>query len=321
MLCKFYGYPKKEVAKIVMPIGIFQDVVQQVTEMGFSRIGLTPLTGEVFVDKGIIEKMLYLDAHPKIESYHFFSNFVIPSEQKIKKLCNLHKLKFLHISLYGHDEESFCHITQRPKQQYYRLVNNLNSLYQVYLEHKPLFKVKMNWRTTPEFSEDNPPTSEIQDIVWQFKNTLHLNVGNIRLYNNWGGVVTNEDVQDIGLKVRDSSYVYKKGLCTLVTSRMIILANGRVNACACRDVNGSLIIGDLKNDSLSYILSMENPPYKELIQEQMQNIFRPVCKSCDFYQSLYKARKSKVPYYHFEQVKDLLGNRSKQEQKLNGMEE
>ena len=107
----------------------------------------------------------------------------------------------------------------------------------------------------------------------------------------------------------------------MVTSRVVILADGRVNTCACRNVNGSLMIGNLKNDSLSYILSMENPPYKELIQEQMQNIFRPVCKSCDFHQSLYKARKSKVPYYHFEQVKDLLGNRSKQGQKLNGMEE
>ena len=38
------------------------------------------------------------------------------------------------------------------------------------------------------------------------------------------------------------------------------------------------------------ILSTENPVYMGLISEQQNGQFRPVCKSCDFYKSIYHMR-------------------------------
>ena len=115
--CRFCSYSKKEQGKVIMPMNLFQEVVNQAADMEYSVIGLTPMTGDVFMDKGIFEKMQYLDNHPKIKEYDFFTNFVVPSEQKIEELFKLCKLKIMRVSVYGHDEKSFCELTGATKQR------------------------------------------------------------------------------------------------------------------------------------------------------------------------------------------------------------
>ena len=307
--CKFCAYSKKELAKVIMPMNLFQEVVNQSADMGFSVINLTPLTGDVFMDKGILDKMQYLDNHPKIKWYDFFTNFIVPSEEKIQELFKLRKLSFMHVSLYGHDEKTFCDLTQGTKKEYQRLVRNLKYLYEIY-DKENSFPLRMNWRTVSGFSESATPQSELQEIVFNFEKKHKIVCENIFLYNNWGGLVTNEDVQSVGIRVNDGSKVYKKGLCNLIFHFGGILADGRVDACVCRDANGSLVVGDLKKEPLSYILSLNNPLYAAIIQEQMENQFRPVCQSCDLYQSLYKPIRwgggTKKVYYNLNQVRELL---------------
>src|SRR5262249_31491774 len=65
---------------------------------------------------------------------------------------------------------------------------------------------------------------------------------------------------------------------------------GVVNACACRDVDASLQIGDVRTTPLADILSPENPRYMAIIDEQQRGEFRPICRSCDFYKSIYHHR-------------------------------
>jgi hypothetical protein len=65
------------------------------------------------------------------------------------------------------------------------------------------------------------------------------------------------------------------------------MATGVVNGCACRDADATLRIGDLNEKPLREILSAKNPTYMQIIAEQQNREFRPVCKSCDFYASIY----------------------------------
>jgi radical SAM protein with 4Fe4S-binding SPASM domain len=69
----------------------------------------------------------------------------------------------------------------------------------------------------------------------------------------------------------------------------IILANGKVNACACRDVEAELIIGDLKESTLSEIWA--GPGIEEIIQHQECGDFPDVCQRCTWYTSIYNLRK------------------------------
>jgi sulfatase maturation enzyme AslB (radical SAM superfamily) len=310
--CRFCAYTKKELAKVVMPLEQFRAIVEQAVALGFSKIGLTPLTGEVFVDKTIIEKMQYLDAHPQIKSYHFYSNLVAPTAQKIEQLFKLKKLDFMHVSLYGHDRASFCALTRRPEKHYDRLVANLELLDRLYNNASP-FQLRMNWRTTPDFSEGQNPSSELQTIVREIGRKNGIHADNMLLYNNWGGQITDADVNSVGLKVNDGSHIYKKGPCALLLYRVCILADGRVNACACRDVNGSLVIGDVTEQPLAEILSTANPLYMQLLEEQLADKFRDTCKTCDFYRSIHKRigtaadDETETRYYHLNEVKQMLG--------------
>jgi hypothetical protein len=70
------------------------------------------------------------------------------------------------------------------------------------------------------------------------------------------------------------------------------MATGIVNGCACRDVDATLRIGDLNHAPLSGILSLSNPAYRQLVQEQEAGQFRPVCQSCDYYKSIYRATRA-----------------------------
>ena len=60
-----------------------------------------------------------------------------------------------------------------------------------------------------------------------------------------------------------------------------------MNGCACRDVDATLRLGDIRETPLRDIISSRNPAYMSLIDEQQRGEFRPICRSCDMYSSIY----------------------------------
>ena len=69
----------------------------------------------------------------------------------------------------------------------------------------------------------------------------------------------------------------------MLFSRLIIGADNTVNACACRDANYSLRIGNTKENHLRDIISIKNTKYKKIIENHENQNYPDVCKSCDFY--------------------------------------
>ena len=252
--------------------------------MGFHEFGLTPLTGEPFMDPGFVAKLKLLDNHRNVKGYHFYTNFVIPNVSEIESLAALEKLQYMHISLYGHDLKSFLTITRRPESAYVRLVRNLETLRAVVAGQERRPWIRMSWRTTRDFDPAASPASTLHAAVARIQEDGGLNVPVTPTYNNWGGVITDDDVD--GLDVVLGPVVAKEGPCALIFYRLIVLADGRVNACACRDVNATLVIGNIREAPLNWILSLRNERYARLIREQMANQFRSVCRSCDFYQRI-----------------------------------
>ena len=108
------------------------------------------------------------------------------------------------------------------------------------------------------------------------------------LYNNWGGMVTEQDLRGLDMAIKGEDGVHKSGACSLLFNQVQVMSTGVVNGCACRDAEGTLQIGDLRQQPLAEILSTRNDAYIQLIEEQQRGDFRPVCRSCDFYKSIYK---------------------------------
>ena len=285
--CVFCAYSKKDLAKIVMPNELFFNIIDQATEMGFDDFGLTPITGEIFMDKRFFEKLEYLETHPKVSSYHFFTNFTVLDAAAILKLTALKKLSIFSISVYGHDQSSFVHITQRNDIAYRRLVDNLQTLHQILAQAD--LQIEIGWRTYKSFDhitegDDYGLSRSVIRLRDSYDIPLHIT----KNYDNWGGIITDKDVNGLDLDVVDGQSMPKIGACSLIFYKLQVMADGQVNACACRDVNATLAIGDLSSQRLADILSDRNQTYMDLIDSQQRGEFKPICHSCSFYRSIYK---------------------------------
>jgi len=291
--CRFCAYPKKERGKSVMADDAFRLVVEDALKMHYQTLVLTPSTGDVFADRDFLAKLDYLEDLASLESYSFFTNFVLPSEEDVRRLLSLPKLRPLSISIYGHDEASFVAFTKGNAAAYRRLLANLRTV----LEHGRPGPVGPNLyvRSGREFRGVDATGGELCELLVGIRDRLGVPVYVNRWFDNWGGVVAQQDVEGLGITIAGEELVEKQGACSLIFAQNSVLADGRVNACACRDVEGTLELGNIHHQPLSEILSVSNPRYMDLIERQQRGDFDPVCRSCTAYQSIYALQNPFAP--------------------------
>jgi len=285
--CRFCAYGKKESVKVEMEDSFFIDLIDQAVEIGYDKFMLTPSTGDVFAGKTFGNKLEILENHPKVRSYYFHTNFTLVQESQISKLLNYKKLSGLNISLYGHDLKSFIDLTKSTDKVFERLNANLNFLFNIIQSKNHHTPITIFLRTIRTFDFSRMDDGKFSKIFRKALENDNINLLLTTDYNNWGGSITKDDVSDLDIVLNEKPFP-KTGACNLIFSTLLVFADGRVNACACRDVDGELVIGDLKNQKLKDILSIRNSVYKNLIVEQQHNNFHAVCRSCDYYRSIYR---------------------------------
>jgi MoaA/NifB/PqqE/SkfB family radical SAM enzyme len=286
LACRFCAYVKKESPKISMRDEFFFDCVGQAVELGYREFHLTPSTGDIFMDHHIFNKLQFLDAHPLVEGYSFYTNLTIPKLKDVERLVACKKLKHLVISVYGHDLPSFMAITGGSAKLHARLLANLEKLLE--LVHLKTFDLTVRLQST----KDGPrkASQDVLDIFVRFERA-GVRLNRTAIYHSWGGLITQDDVKGLAIDIKDSDVVYKKGACVLLFTGVQVMATGIVHACSCVDVDAALTIGNLHDTPLRDIISTRNPAYMSLIEEQQRGQFRPVCQSCGFYKSIYHLRR------------------------------
>jgi hypothetical protein len=283
--CRFCAYPKKQRGKSIMAGDTFSGVVEAALDMGYARIVLTPSTGDVYADREFQAKLDYLEGIDRLEGYSFFTNFVLPSVEDVQHLFRLRKLQPLTISIYGHDEASFIAFTRGNAAAYRRLLANLRAV----LEHGEPGAIgpHLYLRSRRSFRGVDATEGELCDLLVRIRDRFAVPIFVNRWFDNWGGVVEQGDVEGLEIQIAGDDLVEKRGACSLIFAQNSVLADGRVNACACRDVEGTLELGNIHAQPLAKILSPENPRYMSLIERQQKGDFDAVCRSCTAYQSIY----------------------------------
>ncbi len=273
---------------------LFERSIAQAAELGIETIALTPITGDVFMDKNLLARLALVE-RSAVKSILFYTNFVGANDEAIRALLRMEKLKYLEISIYGHDLDSFCKITGRGKVQYNRLIDNLSYLYQRISDKPPDMDMVIGIRTYRSFRIEAHPKNALLELIEKLcKAGARLGVSS--QVDNWGGDVTAADVKGIEMNLTDGGYLYKKGPCGLPFDSVQVLATGQVNACACRDPRGSLRIGDLNSMPLADILSHTNEKWMKIIEGHDRGHFNEVCRACGFYQSIHDDRRKTGPY-------------------------
>lgn len=292
LACKFCGYRKKEQGRVVMSNEDFASYIDQAADMGFRDYSLTSSSGELFFDKQAAWKLEYLDAHPGVGGYQFYTNLVLPDQAMIEKILTLKKLDWLGFSIYGHDLESFERITGKPEKQYRKLVDNLNRIADMGDVGRDLYEIHLrtdrSFTWNPEQGLDDDAGDLVKAMYRAVTEAGVKWVGNWEIYDTWGGLVTPDDVSDLDVELSDGSHLPKVGACILLFDEPMIFADGAVNACACRGIDRSLQIGDLKRTALKDILSDANHAYTNIIRRHQKSDYPETCKDCMVYRSVYR---------------------------------
>jgi len=306
LACRFCAYEQMRPGSL-MPLDQFRRTVDQIVDLGFDFIFLTPMLGEAFADPTLFEKFDLLEREPRIRGYSFYSNFILPDPADIADLAPRPKLDALYISLYGFDAESFALTTRKPAIQFERLLANLDALYKATATWTLPGGLHFNVRTvrsaTRFLDRQTPLVAQIKRL--QAERGARFDESDE--FDSWGGAITPEDVAPLGITLTDGRHLYMRGACTKLFGQVQIKADGSVHACACRDVDGSLVIGNTGQTPLAEILSWTNAAYRRLIEEQMRGQFSANCRVCSMYRSVFDDRGARLdPTLEIMSVEDAI---------------
>lgn len=292
--CVFCAYKSKEEGKVIVPEEDFRRYVDQLTDLGYREIHLTPNTGDVFVDKGFVDKLAILENHPNVDAYEFITNLIGASYDSIDVIARSKKLSRVSISLYGHDRSSFEVVTDRSGHQYDRLVKNLSYLAGLGPRVGPTISSFCNTDVSFDWSPDNEPRDDDSELMIAIRNVARnvpsfVWTGNHVEFDSWGGVITQADLDEVGKGFKlvgpDDPMV---GPCDMLFGGAVVLADGRVNACSCRAIKGDLVIGDAKMQALNEILSPSNPRFSEILEAHIGGRYPEACRNCKVFSSIYR---------------------------------
>ena len=126
--CIFCPYRFNKRKKAIIKDEIFYEAVSQYKEMGGKRIDLTPMQGEPFIDKTIINKIRYINTFG-FENVHIYTNAILLHTFDLDELLDA-GLTSISISTSVPDQESFLKTFGVDKYSF--VINNISNLLNVF---------------------------------------------------------------------------------------------------------------------------------------------------------------------------------------------
>lgn len=278
--CVFCAYPQMERAKDTMPVEQFRRIMDEYVAMGGQYVSLTPIVGDPFVDRHLFERLDDLNQRPQIQGFDFYTNGILMKPHVSERLLEYGKKLHVQVSWGGFDRQT------------YHSIMGVDHFELVRRNIEAFIEVKRNSGSSMRFSLAlRCPLSNCTGAFWeqcqQYVQEGLLELQGVVTFDSWAGKVKSDALRNVGLE--PVLPPYKRGACELLYRKPVILANGKVNACACRDVEAELIIGDLNESSLTEI--WHGSAIDDLIDRHERGDFPDVCRRCTWYTSIYNPRK------------------------------
>lgn len=291
--CVFCAYPQMERRKTTMSMDDFRAVVAQYVAMGGRHVSLTPIVGDPFVDKHLFERLDHLAGLDAIAGISFYTNAILMTREKIERLLGYAAKLHVHVSWGGFDAATWNTIMGVDKFE------SARDAVLAFLEAKRRTGSRIPF-TLALRCPDSACTGPLWDTLDAARREGLVEIAPMPDYDSWAGKVKAADLARVGLRPRRMPY--KRGACELLFTKPVVLANGDVNACACRDVEAELVVGNVKQEPLSTIWAGSR--IDELIAAHERGEYPDVCRRCTYFVSVYNSRRSRT----FDASGKLAGN-------------
>jgi hypothetical protein len=259
-------------AKGILPLDLFQRVVAEYVALGGTQIGLTPIAGDPFVDKRVLDRLDCIADRPEIRLCHLFTNAMALDPETADAVLDRGMNLSINVSFGGFDAETYKQMM--GVDRFDAVVAHLNHLIARKEELGSKLSLSISVRA-PEHTFAGPVFEEF---------LAHHRAGRLELtwvseFDCWAGAIQPEVLESAGLTARVPPE--RQGVCYWLLTAPAVLVDGRVNACSCRDVEARLVIGDLRRESLADILA--GARLRELACRQERGDYPGVCRRCTLY--------------------------------------
>lgn len=280
--CIFCGYQYLKTPKSILPMDLFRKAIDEFDAFGGGGIGLTPFVGEALLDPNFIERIKYARNKKNVSRMGFFTNGILINRVGARSIIRS-GIDEITISIGGFDAESYSRIFR--VNSWSLVIEGILNL----LEENALYDNRVNiciglrsdvsiWKLlgTPAYK-----------MLKRFRFNLQYNIH----YDSWSGRIKREELRG-AMRLRKQPK--KNEPCSLLYTGPIILSNGDMALCGCRDLNGDseLVLGNIKDKT---ILEMWQDPAVDIIRKGFYSSRYPkVCRDCSFYNDLSCFRKEKA---------------------------
>tara|TARA_R110002153_G_scaffold13431_2_gene49970 strand:+ start:3455 stop:4393 length:939 start_codon:yes stop_codon:yes gene_type:complete len=244
----------------------FEIFINKATDYGINHIQITPAVGEPFLDKGIEDKILFLENNDKIKFYMVTTNLTQLTDKHINLIKKCKKL-YLTVSVYGYDKESYIKNTNRDR--YNKFIDRFKEIGDIFYNKQTESLLELNIRCEKKF-DINFPKTKIYYIIHKL-----LQQENIKLNTN---EVYNTNRAD---NLDNFEYVERKktGICPFGPGDGGgVLPNGDFLFCAFNDLEQKGKVGNLLTQTLEEIYN--SPLWLEVVNSQKNNIYKGICAKC-----------------------------------------
>jgi len=251
IMCPYKDMKRKRES---MPMGLFKKIVDDARAMGCKEIQLTQYN-EPFTDKFLFERLAYI--RKKGMKSSFYSNAVLLNSDKIKRILE-NPADLIRFSVDGSRKETFEKI--RVGANFEKVTENIKKLY---LERQkrgkslPVIEVF--------FTALDTNRREAREFMKQWKT-----------YSDFASIYpadSRESEKFVGI-----DYKKLKFYPCFNPKKLIVLSSGKVVLC-CVDVDGKVVLGDVRKNSLKEILNSE--AYEEIYKSQLNRKCKiEMCKNC-----------------------------------------
>lgn len=238
--CIFCGYQYQERPNLIMADDIFFEVVKQYCAIGGGIVGLTCVVGDPLIDPKFVERVSYLRKQPQITNIFTITNGILLGKHGVKRILRS-GLTHLSISTTHLDPEAYRRVFRSPR--FGEMYHGILELLQANNELGNPIHVDLNFRL------DVPVEEAINSERYQELKQYHPKVLYNQHYDNWYGLIKSELLSGT-MKLR--KIPDKPVPCSLLYAGLLVMSNGNVTCCGCRDLDGSpeFVLGNIRNESL-----------------------------------------------------------------------
>jgi len=270
--CIICAYSLMRRKKETMSLDLFQKVLQDYSDIGGGKLSITPMIGDIFLDKLLIDRIKMIRQYTKITGLSVTTNAIaseVLSDTELKYV--LENFERFHISIYGLDDEEYQVMTRRP--HYLRMLKNVKRIIEITPNKKSII---FGFRFLKNHTE-----SEVRSwIIQNFQCEIPFSF--TRVFSNWGNAIDTSVKLPFEGEWLQSQENTEPCIIPLIVCQ--IFSNGDVSYCACTDfdINEELRLGNITREHLIDILNSDKANWLRRLDVKMPEY----CKYCSFHKPM-----------------------------------